>query len=137
MAWTQPKTDWSTGDAFRLDPDYARIRGNILHLYGMARQLYLPFVLAQMAQPALADVPTASFFADVDNNVDALLDGTYRPPRAQRARTYEANGRAWDADDLNRIESALAGLYTALTAQANARQTLAFTMGGGTFAACI
>ena len=137
MAWTQPKTDWTTADAFYLDPDYARIRGNILHLHGMARQLYLPFALAQMAQPDAADIPTASFFADVDNNVDTLLDKTFRPARSQRARTYEANGRTWDADDLNRIESALAGLSTALTAQKNARQALAFTLGGGTFAACI
>ena len=74
---------------------------------------------------------------DRDNNVDALLDNTFRPPRSERARAYEANGRVWDYDDLNRIESALAGLYTALTAQRNARQTLAFTMGGGIFGACI
>ena len=55
----------------------------------------------------------------------------------ERARAYEANGRVWSYDDLNRIESALLGLYTALTAQQNARQTLAFTMGGGIFGACV
>lgn len=120
-----------------LDPDYVRIRGNILHLRDMARQLYLPFPLADMADYGPAEFPYVEFFANVDNNVDALLDNTFRPARSERARAYAANGRVWNYDDLNRIESALLGLYTALTAQQNARQTLAFTMGGGIFGACI
>lgn len=137
MAWTPPKTDWTAADTFSLDPDYARIRGNILHLHAMARQLYLPIALADMAVCGMQDFPHAAFFANVDNNTDALLDGSFRPARSERARAYAANGRVWDADDLNRIERAHAGLYTALTAQQNARQTLAFTMGGGIFGACI
>lgn len=137
MAWTKPKTDWEAADAFLLDPDYARIRGNILHLRDMARQLYLPFALAELADYGPADFPFVEFFASVDNNVDALLDNTFRPARSGRARKYAANGRVWDRDDLNRIESALAGLYTALTAQQNTRPTLAFTLGGGAFGACI
>ena len=40
MAWVTPKTDWKKTDPVMLDPDYARIRGNILHLRDMARQLY-------------------------------------------------------------------------------------------------
>ena len=137
MAWTTPKTNWLPTDTVSLDPDYARIRGNILHLHGMARQLYLPFPLAGMEDYSPAGFPYIEFFANVDNNVDALLDNTFRPPRSERARAYEVNGRVWSYDDLNRIESTLLGLYTALTAQQNARQTLAFTMGGGIFGACI
>ena len=38
MAWVTPKTDWKKTDPVMLDPDYARIRGNILHLRDMARQ---------------------------------------------------------------------------------------------------
>ena len=138
MAWTTPKTDWKKTDPVMLDPDYTRIRGNILHLRDMARHLYLPFSLADKAAGyRFVDNTCLEFFANVDNNVDALLDNTFRPPRSERARAYEANGRVWSYDDLNRIESALLGLYTALTAQQNARQTLAFTMGGGIFGACI
>lgn len=137
MAWITPKTDWQETDPVMLDPDYVRIRGNILHLRDMARQLYLPFPLADMADYGPAGFPYVEFFANVDNNVDALLDNTFRPARSERARAYAANGRVWNYDDLNRIESALLGLYTALTAQQNARRTLAFTMGGGIFGACI
>ena len=32
MAWQTPKTSWAGQDAFRLDPDYERIRGNLLYL---------------------------------------------------------------------------------------------------------
>ena len=102
MAWITPKTDWQETDPVMLDPDYVRIRGNILHLRDMARQLYLPFPLADMADYGPAEFPYVEFFANVDNNVDALL-----------------------------------GLYTALTAEQNARQTLAFSMGGGIFGAYI
>ena len=137
MAWITPKTDWQETDPVMLDPDYVRIRGNILHLRDMARQLYLPFPLADMADYGPAGFSFVEFFANVDDNVDALLDNTFRPARSERARAYAANGRVWNYDDLNRIESALLGLYTALTAQQNARQTLAFTMGGGIFGACI
>ena len=137
MAWITPKTDWKATDPIMLDPDYIRIRGNILHLRDMARQLYLSFPLADMEDYGPAGFPYVEFFANVDNNVDALLDNTFRPARSERARAYAANGRVWNYDDLNRIESTLLGLYTALTAQQNARQTLAFTMGGGIFGACI
>lgn len=133
MAWITPKTDWKPTDTFDLDPDYARIRGNLLHLHRMARQLYLPFELAAMAEYGIADIPTAEFFAAVDGNADALLDNTFRPPRTPRGRGYAAQGRTWDADDLNRIEAATLLLYRQLAAQAAARPTLATAMGGDLF----
>lgn len=137
MAWVTPKTDWKSTDSFDLDPDYARIRGNILHLAGMARRLYPAVPLADMADYTIADIPCADFFAALDGNADALLDGCFRPRRVGRGREYAANGRIWDADDLIRIESALAALYDILRAQENTRPALAFTMGGDLFGACI
>lgn len=137
MAWTEPKTDWKPSDTFGLEPDYARIRGNILHLAGMARRLYPAVPLAEMAEYMAADVPGADFFAAVDGNADALLDGCYRPARAGRGRTYAANGPIWSADDLARIERALGALHEILGAEENTRPVLAFTMGGDLFGACI
>lgn len=135
--WIQPKTDWKPADSFELSADYARIRGNILHLQEMARELYLPFELAQMKEYGPEDFAFAEFFANVDGNADALLDACWRPARQQRARDYRANGRIWNADDLNRIESGLLRLYRAMCAQKAARQRLAFRLGGGIFAAGI
>lgn len=137
MAWTTPKTDWRPTDTFDLDPDYARIRGNVLHLADMARRLYPPVPLAEMAEHTAEDIPDAAFFAAVDGNADALLDGCYRPPGIRRGRRYAANGTIWDAEDLIRIESSLRELYPILRAQENARPVLAFTMGGDFFGACI
>ena len=137
MAWVTPKTDWKSTDSFDLDLDYARIRGNILHLAGMKQRLYPAVPLADMADYTIADIPCADFFSAVDGNVDALLDGCFRPRRIGRGREYAVNGNIWDADDLNRIESALAALYDILRAQENTRPVLAFTMEGDFFGACI
>ena len=57
MAWITPKTDWQETDPVMLDPDYVRIRGNILHLRDMARQLNLPYPLADMADYGPAGFP--------------------------------------------------------------------------------
>lgn len=137
MAWTTPKTDWRPADTFDLDPDYARIRGNLLHLADMARRLYPPIPLAEMAEHTAEDIPDAAFFAAVDGNADALLDGCFRPARVGRGREYAANGPVWSADDLCRIERALGALYGILAAEENTRPVMAFTMGGDFFGACI
>ena len=135
--WIAPKTNWTAADVFDLSPDYERIRGNILYLQEKARRLYLSFDLADMAGYAVDDFPFAEFFSHVDNNVDTLLDNTFRPPRIDRARDYSTNGRIWDYNDLNRIESALLRLYHDLNAQEQARMKLAFKLGGGMFGTCI
>lgn len=137
MVWTAPKTDWKPSDTFDLDPDYARIRGNLLHLAGMAQRLYPAISLAGMADCTIEDIPGADFFNALDGNADALLDGCFRPARIGRGREYAANGQIWNADDLNRIERATIALYDILTAQENTRPMLAFTMGGDLFGACI
>lgn len=137
MAWTTPKTNWKPTDSFDLTPDYARIRGNLLHLAGMARRLYRGAALAPMRDYTVADVPDADFFAAVDGNTDALLDGCFRPAAIGRGRVWDANGRVWDAGDLVRIEAAHAALYDILRAQEAARPALAFTMGGDLFGTCI
>ncbi len=133
MAWLTPKTDWRRTDVFLPLRDYMRIRGNILHLAGEAAALYAPFALAPMT-PAADDVlPFLDFFENPDRNTDRLMDSTFRPENAPRARNYIANGRVWDAADLNRMESAHLALHTAFAAQKNARPVLAFTLGGDLF----
>jgi hypothetical protein len=135
MAWITPKTNWQATDVFDLTPDYQRIRGNILHLQDMARPLYPPVILADMANHDIKDIPGVEFFSHVDGNVDILLNNTFRPPRTELARSYAVNGRAWNSDDLNRIEGAQLSLFRILYAQDEARPNLAFVMGGGLFGA--
>ncbi len=133
MAWLTPKTDWRRTDVFLPLRDYMRIRGNILHLTHEAAVLYAPFALAPM-MPAADDVlPFLDFFENPDRNTDRLMDSTFRPENAPRARNYVANGRVWDAADLNRMESAHLALKAAFDAQKNARPVLAFTLGGDLF----
>lgn len=129
MAWVTPKTDWQRTDTFSLDPDYSRIRGNILHLKAVAATLYLPFSLAAMADYPIADFPFAEFFNAVDGNADMLLDETFRPTNTPRGKIYAAHKPVWNDNDLNRIERALLTLYQNLQAEANARPVLAFALG--------
>lgn len=136
-AWTSPKTDWTVRDVFDLVPDYARVRGNLLHLHAAAARLYPPFPLEKMRDYAIGDVAELAFFSSVDNNTDALLNNTFCPAHTRRARAYAENGAVWTADDLNRMERAHAQLYSDMRAQENGRTALKFTMGGGLLGACL
>lgn len=135
MAWVTPKTDWQRSDIFLPQRDYMRIYGNILHLEKEAAELYEPFFLTPML-PACDDLlPVRDFFAFPDINTDIIMDCTFRPENTPHAREYLANGKVWDADDLNRIESAHLALHNIFDAQRKARPALAFTLGGDIFAA--
>lgn len=130
--WVTPKTDWQPTDTVSLSPDYARIRGNLLHLADMAQTLYPPFTLEEMDTATTDSLPTRRFFERVDTNTTLLQTKTC-PAKAVRPRTYQDNAPCWNADDLNRIETAALTLYRLFCAQANGQKHLAFTLGGGTF----
>ena len=86
MAWITPKTDWKATDPIMLDPDYIRIRGNILHLRDMARQLYLSFPLADMEDYGPAGFPYVEFFANVTTMwTRCWITRSVHPARSGRA----------------------------------------------------
>jgi hypothetical protein len=140
MAWQAPKTDWKvtydangnyTGDYFNA-VDYQRIKENLLVLKEMADELYAPIAL-----PPIPDVAVGSFFFEtivnaLERGIDAIANNTFAMGLFE-TKTWQGNGAAPLAADLNRIEDACLRLYRMLPLQAATRKKLAFTLGGVQF----
>ena len=132
MAWQTPKTTWDGQDAFRLDPDYERIRGNLLYLRQRAAAITQKPDYGQMQDYAVDGVPLAEFFNRVEENLAALAAAVL--PRPEYAiRAFVPGDLVWDWRDLERIEGMLLQIYNDLNAIENGQQKLAFCLGGGLF----
>lgn len=131
--WTTPKTNWINGEYFNLTPDYDRIKGNIEHLIALSAEIYTPYPTTPLESPTIADYPTASFFNKVVDDTKAILDNCYSPIGTREMRNYVANGEAWNADDLNAIESNHLRLYQAFMGQIEGIPKVEFTLGGTRF----
>lgn len=130
--WKIPKTDWTSGDFFNIE-DYNRIKGNIGELKTLSLKLWpdLPYTDYQDmgADKTYQDI---SFYADeinkMEDNLDVVCESTYALEIGVK-KTYEANQPFIDADELNRIESALLRLYDNLKNQYEGRRMLTFMLG--------
>lgn len=131
--WITPKTDWKDGDYFNLNPDYARIKGNILYAQEYAHKLYESFSLKDMQDFTIEDIPYVDFFNAIVENVRELESHLFVPPGVEPLITYTENQPAWNAKQLNNIERNLMLLYNAMEDQWENLKTLSFTLGGGGF----
>lgn len=130
--WKAPKTNWVSGDFFNVE-DYNRIKGNIWELKTLSLKLWpdLPYTDYQDmgSDKTYEDI---SFYADeinkMEKNLDVVCQSTYGLELGEK-KTYESNQPFIDADELNRIESALLRLYDNLTNQYEGRRMLTFMLG--------
>ena len=128
MAWTTPKTNWQPVDYFNLDPDYNRIKGNLLYLQEMAEYFYGPVLFLEMGEYTMEDWPYADFLNNIVANVQALQQA-YNPVGSQEMNTYQADGPGWNNADLNIIENNSLLLYQAFSRQKNALPKLPIQLG--------
>lgn len=128
MNWTTPKTDWQvreyvnglySGDWFNL-ADYDRLRNNLACIRQIAQTVLGASVsFAEMPSRAFGDYPRAGDFNALEGNLLALVNGTgLTPPNYYGKTDWAANGPFLTFSDLNRLESAMLWLYTALIDQA-------------------
>lgn len=134
--WTEPKTDWQRSDYFDLDPDYRRIRGNMLELHRRAKQLYSDFALPETVEYSIEQLPYLELFEGVEQSLAQLCAGTLARGWYS-TRQLRENAPVWDWRDLNRIETIQRQLERDLCAAKRGRTPLQFRMGGGAFAAFI
>ena len=73
MAWNTPKTNWSNGDRFNLDPDYNRIKGNIEYLIALSKTMYPDYNTPTLETAEISGFPKASFFNNVVDSTKAIL----------------------------------------------------------------
>ena len=108
MAWQTPKTDWKiqpadengryNGDWFNI-ADYNRITGNIEVLYALAQELYPGFSIVNMPDQTVSDFPYASIINNIENNLDSIVNSTWKPPGYPGKKTWYANGATPTVDD--------------------------------------
>ena len=132
MAWQTPKISWTESDAFRLDPDYERIRGNLLYLRQRAAAITRRPDYGEMSSYTADGLPLADFFNRVEENLAALADAV-QPRPEYSTRSFSPGSLVWDWRDLERIEGMLLQVYNDLNAIENGQQKLAFCLGGGLF----
>lgn len=132
MAWQTPKISWTESDAFRLDPDYERIRGNLLYLRQRAAAITRRPDYGEMSSYTADGLPLADFFNRVEENLAALADAVQLRPEYS-TRSFSPGSLVWDWRDLERIEGMLLQVYNDLNAIESGQQKLAFCLGGGLF----
>lgn len=132
MAWQTPKISWTESDAFRLDPDYERIRGNLLYLRQRAAAITRRPDYGEMSSYTADGLPLADFFNRVEENLAALADAV-QPRPEYSTRSFSPSSLVWDWRDLERIEGMLLQVYNDLNAIESGQQKLAFCLGGGLF----
>ena len=128
VEWIEPKTDWSTSDRFNID-DYNRIKNNLTYLHEYASELYVPFETEDMGEDA-----TYPIFWDVDkfNAFERNLDEINKKIYTQDfgvSQTFYPNGVFIQADELNRIESAMLSMKDILDRQKSGVRRLPFRLG--------
>jgi hypothetical protein len=136
MAWIQPKTDWHceiidgvySGDRFNAS-DYNRIKNNLSHLHTLALSLYKSFTVQSVGN----DKQIGEFFyADEINKLESNLD-TINSHTINRqygdTPTYVDNGRTFDFNELNRLESAILDLYERMNNQKIGRRQFKWNFG--------
>ena len=142
MAWTTPKTNWAkptydalgnyTGEYFNV-ADYNRISGNLEHLKSMAVALYLPFPWTVMAAATLESYGYATYFDNIEKNIEAIAANCYRPPGMAATRQWYGNQNAPTWEDFNRMESTILLFYDIFTRQAANKRKLPFKLKGSDF----
>lgn len=129
--WVTPKTDWTETDYFNLDPDYARIKGNIQWIKDFSAQMYADFPLISMGDFTIDGFPADTFLNNIVNNVTALEENLFKPSQDEDMQQYSLGAPGWDYRQLNIIESNILRLHDAMVGQWNLIPMMAFSMGTG------
>ena len=129
--WVQPKTNWTTDDYFNLDPDYARIKGNIEYIKDFSTQMYADFPMIAMGDFTIDDIPFDTFLNNIVDNVTRLENGLFKPPEDQQMVRYIGGKVGWNADQLNIIEGNLLRLHDAMVGQWNCLMNMPVPFGLG------
>lgn len=133
MAWITPKTTWVNGEWFDVS-DYNRIKGNVAELKQLVTTLYHAYTGTDLPSVGYTAVPRVGFFENIASAVTELRDNSIQVRQWQELiRTYNENGTAWDATEINAIERNMDLLHTMLIEQANGLRKTPFRLGSARF----
>ena len=131
--WTQPKTNWNTSDRFNIS-DFNRIKNNLVFVHTWLSDLVGNFSLIDMGE----DITNYDGYWEVakfnafETNLETLnkhaLNRNYGT-----TKTFYENGLFINAEELNRIESAILDLYGICKGMESGRRRLPFRIGAFKF----
>ena len=126
--WTEPKTDWTTEDAFDY-VSYNRVTGNILFLKQYADKLFgnVTDFPIETGKENISLI-YARHMNDIEEGLEKLNIQTYGFDVGDK-KTYKANGNVPDSTEYNRIESACLKLYNEMKVHEANLYKLDFTLG--------
>lgn len=128
MEWIQPKTDWVISDRFNIS-DYNRIKNNLNFLHEKAEELYPNFDIINMgADKGYSDYPYAREINYFEENLEIINQSVFTQDIGMTV-TFYSNGAFIQADELNRIESAMLSIYEMLNRQKAGLKVLSFRLG--------
>lgn len=127
--WIEPKTNWTNQDYFNLDPDYARIKGNIEYIQEFSETMNMVFQIDPMLTYTIDEIPLVDFFNTIVENVRKVENGTYVVSSMLPMRDYTQNGVIFDENDLNAIEKNLLIVYNLLMGKWSSLNKLDFMLG--------
>lgn len=130
MEWKTPKTDWKAEDAFYLELDYRRIRGNLDYLRNQAARVMGRVAYTWTREWNQQQVPVAEFFNQVEENLKAVAEAVQQRS-SYETRHFGPEMVVWDWRDLNRIERMIEQIALDLKAIEQGQPRLAFCLGGG------
>lgn len=128
MAWIEPKTDWTSKDAFDYVA-YNRVTGNIMHLKELADYLFsrLNEFNLETEKDNLSLI-YARHMNDIENGLESINLTTYKLGIGEK-KTYKPNGNVPDYEEYNRIERACLALYNEMQMHKANLPRLAFRLG--------
>lgn len=128
MAWETPKTDWTADDTVEYS-DYNRIKGNLEYLNGYASELYKDFDITGMGDDLTVEsCYYPSQFNKFETNLETINNNVFTRDYGD-SETFYANAAFIDYIELNRIESAMLGIYEMLNIQKAHVRRLSYTLG--------
>lgn len=128
MAWVEPKTDWTSQDAFDYVA-YNRVTGNIMHLKELANYLFSSLNQFELeTEKDNLSLIYARHMNDIENGLKSINDTTYRLNIGE-TKNYKPNGNVPDFTEYNRIESACLNLYNQLQSHKQNLPRLALRLG--------
>ena len=126
--WIEPKTDWTTEDAFDYVA-YNRVTGNITYLKTLADDLWarLTELSLETEKGNLSHIYARHMNA-IESGLHTLNAETYKKDIGDM-KTYKANTRMPNYEEYNRIERACLMLYNELQVHKANLPKLAFVLG--------
>lgn len=124
-------TNWKPGNYFNVS-DYVRIMKNIFWLKFYAELIYPNWDGTTLESVTNKTVPKASFFNKVVAATQELIKHT-NVIGTEEMNTYEPNGKAWTAQELNIIENNHLLIHNHIFKQEKTLKRISFVLNGGDF----